>query len=236
MPDPTTFYFPLPSESRPPFVPLQEEVHSSFEWLTQNRSRSRGRDPFSIIDTIVIHATAGWATQHAVDTWHERRASAHWIVPDEDEPQHGHFCWATVAEAKSAYHVSAGPNGDLGPGNVNDRSLGIEIVNTQGVQNYQDSYSAWQIAMTARIVLYAWAKYRNLKHVISHARLQPSGSNGRSDPGHQFPWEDFKEQVLSRSALPQRNPLVFEEHRPSAERSARMQQSRGKDYVGCCLP
>ncbi len=236
MPDPNDFYFALPADNKPPFVPLTEEVHADFTWLTQNRSRSRGRDVLEGVDTVVIHATAGWATQHAVDAWHNATASAHWIVPDEDEPQHGHFVWATVAEAKAAYHVSADPNADLGPGNVNNRSLGIEIVNTQDVQNYQDPYSAWQVTMAAQIVLYAWAKYPNMKHVISHARLQ---SHNRADPGRQFPWASFKEQVLTHSALGTRNPLVFTPHVLSPQSAAAVASARdkhGAKYVGCCLP
>ena len=67
MANPETFYFTLPSNNRPNFAPLSEEVHPDFQWLTSNRARSRGRDVFDIVDTIVVHATAGFATQHAVD-------------------------------------------------------------------------------------------------------------------------------------------------------------------------
>jgi N-acetylmuramoyl-L-alanine amidase len=211
MSNPITFHFTLPSNNRPPFIALDEQVHPDFTWLTTNRARARGRDVLSVIDTVVVHATAGFATQHAVDNWHKRRASAHWIIPDEDEPQHGQFVWATVAEAKAAIHVLDSidvTNTVLGSGpNVNNRSLGIEIVNSQDVENYRDPYSSWQLTMAARIVLYAWAKYPNLKHVISHAKLDP---NRRGDPGRQFPWAEFKQTVLSHSALPAPNPLIFE--------------------------
>lgn len=210
MPNAKSFYFNLTPEQRPPFIPLEEEVHKDFSWLTQNRSRSRGADVFTIIDTVVIHATAGYATAHAVENWHKQVASAHWIIPDEREPQHGHFTWATVAEAKAAYHVRDNVSvreTPLGNGtNVNNRSLGIEIVNTQDVENYQDPFSPWQVEAAARIVLYAWAKYPNLKHVISHASLDPGR---RGDPGNQFPWEAFKDMILTNSVLPARNPLVF---------------------------
>lgn len=57
------------------------------------------------MDIIVVHAAAGYATQHAVNNWPESVASAQWIIPGEDEPQHGHFVWATVAESKAAYHI-----------------------------------------------------------------------------------------------------------------------------------
>lgn len=222
-----TFHFRLPQSSRPPFVPLTEQVHPDYHWLTQKRARSRGRrDVFDVIDTVVVHATAGFATQHALDTWKTRTASAHWIVPDEDEPQHGHFVWATVAEAKAAYHVgNVDYEPHLGAGtNVNNRSLGIEIVNTQDVQNHTDPFSAWQVAATAQIVLYAWAKYPNLKHVISHAKLDPAR---RSDPSKNFPWDVFKQQVLSHAALGQRDPLVNADYAPPAPQS----------HIGnCCEP
>ena len=226
MANPKSFHFRLPPRQRPPFVPLKEELHPSFHWLTENRSRSRGRDVYRVIDTIVLHATAGYATQHAVDTWRTVKASAHWIVPDENEPQHGHFVWATVAEAKAAYHVgNVDYEPHLGAGtNVNNRSLGIEIVNTQNVQDYEDPYSEWQINATANIVLYAWSKYPNLKHVISHAKLDP---RRRSDPGKNFPWQQFKEQVLTHSVLGKRNPLV----------SAAFTPSEPAEFDGnCCRP
>jgi len=217
MPNAEDFYFSLPSDNRPSFSPLAEELHPDFNWLTKNRSRSRGKDVFDSIDTVVIHATAGYATAHAVDNWRKRVASAHWIIPDEDEKQHEHFVWAVVAEAKAAYHVTDRiivNDTVLGKGpNVNNRSLGIEIVNTQDVQDYKDPYSAWQVLMAARIVLYAWAKYPNMKHVISHAKLDPTR---RGDPGSNFPWAAFKESILSHAALPPRNPLALDTQPASA--------------------
>lgn len=213
MADPKTYHFKLPENSAPDFVPLEEEVHPAYQWLTRHRSRSRRRDVFEVIDTVVIHATAGYATQHAINFWKNKKASAHWIVPDENEPQHGSFVWATVAEAKAAYHVGAvNYEPHLGAGtNVNDRSLGIEVVNTQDVQSYTDPFSQWQIEATARIVLYCWAKYPNIKHVISHAKLDPAR---RGDPGSNFPWVSFQELVLSKSALGVRNPLVSQSYTP----------------------
>ncbi|MFC3815214.1 N-acetylmuramoyl-L-alanine amidase [Lysobacter sp. GCM10012299] len=200
MADPKTFQFKLSSD-RPPFLPLAERLHPEFHWLTRNRARSRGRDVFEVIDTVVIHATAGFATGHAIDTWKKVKASAHWIIPDEAEAAHGQFAWATVGEAKAAFHVRDNVNASthLGAGpNVNNRSLGIEIVNSQGIRG-RDPYSPWQLEACARIVLYACAKYPNLKHVISHARLDPGR---RTDPGAEFPWDRFKDMVLTHSALP----------------------------------
>jgi N-acetyl-anhydromuramyl-L-alanine amidase AmpD len=203
MGNPTDYHFVLPESGRPGFVPLAEQLHGSFHWLTANRSRRRPVDPIDGVDTIIIHGTDGSSTASAVATWRQPDsvASAHWIVPDEDESEHGAFAWATVAESKAAQHCrTTGPARDLlGPhAGVNSRSLGIEVVNRITGPS-SDPYSDWQVTMTARIVLYAWAKYPNLHHVVSHAKLDPTR---RSDPGSLFPWDSFQDQVLSHSALP----------------------------------
>jgi len=61
-------------------------------------------------------------------------------------------------------------------------------------QTTADTFSDWQVAVTVKIVRYCWAKYLNLRHVVSHAKLD---SQFRSDPGTKFPWEKFKNLVLS---------------------------------------
>jgi len=197
MSDPSTFYFSLPPHKRPASrLVLQERRVPDYQWYDDNRSRSRGANPISAITTVVIHATAGWATQHALDNWRERKASAHWIVPDEDEDQHGKFVWAVVSESLGALHVKdSATHSDIDNQTpINKISLGVEIVNTQDVKNYTDPYSDWQIQQTAMIVRYAWAKYPNLKHVVSHARLDPGR---RGDPGSNFPWPKFRNLVFS---------------------------------------
>ena len=71
--------------------------------------------PINGVEAVVIHATSGFATQHALDAWHSASASTHWIVPDEDEPQHGQFVWSVVSESLAAWHVlNSVSNPDLG--------------------------------------------------------------------------------------------------------------------------
>lgn len=206
MADPKGFFFTLPTTQRPAPFRLMEERVPDYQWYDQHRATTRIYHPINGIEAVVIHATSGYATQHALDAWRSAAASAHWIVPDEDEPQHGHFIWSVVSESLAAWHVrNAVSNPDLGnKTKVNHWSLGVEIVNTQEVQHYTDPFSDWQVSATALLVRYCWAKYPNLKYVVSHAKLDPSR---RDDPGKNFPWDRFKSLVMSAANDPAGNPL-----------------------------
>lgn len=143
---------------------------------------------------IVIHATAASSSAGAISVMKKTTgaASFHWLVPDEDEPQHGELVWACVPEALAAWHVrnaASHPDVNDGENRVNHWSLGIEVVNRQ----VNDLFSEWQVEATARMVRYCWAKYPNLPHVVSHAKLDPTR---RTDPGVQLDWERLKSLVL----------------------------------------
>ncbi|MEM6413689.1 MAG: N-acetylmuramoyl-L-alanine amidase [Pseudomonadota bacterium] len=159
----------------------------------------------SAVDVIVVHATAGSSTLGAFSVMQEGRASYHWLVPDENEAAHENHVWATAPERRAAWHVRnncSHPAVCNGAKRLNGRSLGIEIVNAQNVLKAgPDHFSDWQIEATAAIVRYAWAKYPNLKHVVSHARLDPKR---RTDPGEHFPWERFQSLVLEGSPKSER--------------------------------
>ncbi len=134
------------------------------------------------------------------------RASFHWLVPDEDEAAHGAHVWATAPERRAAWHVRntcRHPAVAGGRGRLNHVSLGIEIVNAQRDAALRpDRFSDWQVEATADIVRYAWGKYPNLSHVVSHARLDPGR---RTDPGPHFPWERFERLVLASAQEPGRS-------------------------------
>ena len=194
MTDPTTFQFDLPGNARPDPHPLAETIHPDawrcWSTVTSER-RNSARD---CVRALVVHATAGASTSGAVSVMTDGRASFHWVVPDENEPAHGHSVYATAPEARAAWHVRYQcSHADVcgGAKGLNQLSLGVEIVNTQ---TGDDPFSPWQIEATAQIVRYAWAKYPNLRHVVSHARLDPAR---RTDPGADFPWARFEELVLS---------------------------------------
>ncbi len=193
MADPRSFQFDLPLKPRPAPTPLAEKIHPR-AWAASGACASlRGGAPADAVRVVVIHATAGSSTEGAVSVMAEGRAGFHWIVPDEDEAAHGRHVWATCPERLAAWHVRrscAHPAVCAGAANLNRLSLGIEIVNAQ---SGGDAFSAWQVAAAADIVRYAWAKYPNLAHVVSHARLDPGR---RTDPGASFPWAEFQRAVF----------------------------------------
>ena len=192
--DPTTFQFDLPGEGRPAAIELKEKWYPGARSCWPKCTSARRGDPIRQIEAIVIHATAGSSSDGAFSVMRDGRASFHWLTPDENEEAHGSHVWACAPERRAAWHVRndcSHPEVCGGARRLNHRSLGVEIVNAQ---NEVDTFSEWQIQATADIVRYAWAKYPNLRHVVSHARLDPGR---RSDPGSGFPWEEFKSRVLA---------------------------------------
>lgn len=206
MGEPTNYQFDLPTSNTPSGVTIPEQWYPGVQnyWARSTSQRIVG-DHINGVVAVVIHATAGSNSSGAISVMNPppggQAASFHWLVPDEDEPQHGSIIWACVRERDAAWHVRTNAhhpdvNGDRV--RVNHWSLGIEVVNRQ-TESGSDSFSDWQVAVTAQIVRYCWAKYPNLKHIVSHARLDPTR---RTDPGSIFPWERFKEIVLNVSQDP----------------------------------
>ena len=204
MADPTEFFFELPSQGRPSLFPAPEKVVSDIHWYNQNRASNRIFHSINGIESVVIHATAGGSTAGALSWWKGTppdgaRASAHWVVPDEDEAAHGDHVWAVVYETLAAWHVRNSATSPVigNKSKINHWSLGIEIVNRQ---NDSDTFSDWQYEVSALLVRYCWAKYPNMKFVFSHAMVDPTR---RSDPGDEFDWARFEELVLSADNDPQ---------------------------------
>ena len=192
MVSPQKYHFDLPDQS-PKHATIDEEWYPNIQTAALKASSGRIYDSVLGIRSVVIHATVGSTSAGAASVIHAKKASFHWLIPDEDEKQHGSFVWATCHEARAAWHVRNAVSHPLvwgGKSGINHHSLGIELVNTQ---KSSDTFSDWQVRMAADIVRYCWAKYPNLKHIVSHALLDPSR---RSDPGELFPWDDFKSMVL----------------------------------------
>jgi len=194
--NPKTYFFKLPTGAAPRPFKIPEKIYPDIAWYNANRASNRIYHAVDGIEGVVIHATAGGSTDGALNWWRNPnggKASAHWIVPDEDEYGHGREVLAVVYESLAAWHVRNDKTHAL-VGNrdhINHWTLGIEIVNSQ---TNLDQFSDWQVAITALLVRYCWAKYPNLKFVFSHALVDPQR---RSDPGPQFDWGRFTGMIAS---------------------------------------
>ncbi len=191
--DPKNYHFVLPKENMPSNISIPEVWYPNIKQYWKKSTSTRRFNPIFGIKAIVIHATAGYSSDGAVSVMKKGKASWHWLVPDEDEKEHGKIVWACAPETLAAFHVRNDkfhPDVNNGLKGINHWSLGVEIVNSQK----SDPFSDWQVQITADIVKYCWAKYPNLEHVVSHAKLDPQR---RTDPGILFPWEKFKSYVLS---------------------------------------
>lgn len=204
MADPRNYFFKLPDDGRPKAFGAPEVIYPDIQWFNANRASSRVFHPVDGIEGVVIHATAGGNTSGALSWWkgtppNGARASAHWIVPDEDETAHGKHALAVVYESLAAWHVrNSATHALLGnKKKINHWSLGVEIVNRQ---NDSDTFSEWQYEITALLVRYCWAKYPNMRYVFSHALVDPTR---RSDPGDEFDWEKFVALIQSDANDPE---------------------------------
>lgn len=191
--NPKLYQFNLPSIERPDDLSIPEKWYPGIKNYWKKSTSTRIYNPIDGIRAVVIHATAGSSSSGAISVMKKGKSSFHWLVPGEEEPQHGKLIWSCVPESLAAWHVRGDKSHtDVWDGHkkINHWSLGIEVVNSQKTS---DLFSDWQVMITAQIVRYCWCKYPNLVHVVSHAKLDPSR---RSDPGGNFPWHEFKNQVL----------------------------------------
>lgn len=172
-------------------------AHPPCRWWHAPRKSYRAVRRLSPIDTVVIHATAGGSSAGAMSVAQAGKASWHALIPDEDEPDHGHRLIRCVPTESAAWHVlSTVRHPADGRTQINDRSLGIEIVNRQ---DGSDRFSDWQLAVTAELVAH-WCSILPIRYLYTHAYLDP----GRKlDPGDIFDWDKFMGYV--RRSLEQSN-------------------------------
>jgi N-acetylmuramoyl-L-alanine amidase len=138
-------------------------------------------------DMLVLHYTGMASTEQAV-AWlrsPERNVSAHYVVREDGRIAQ------LVPEARRAWH--AGTSSWAGAGDINSRSIGIEIANPGHDHGYPDFPAIQVEAVTALskdiVTRLAIAPDR----VLAHSDIAPLR---KVDPGEKFPWE-----VLHRAGV-----------------------------------
>ncbi|MGE0665910.1 MAG: N-acetylmuramoyl-L-alanine amidase [Sphingomonadales bacterium] len=145
------------------------------------------RPPGFDIDLLILHYTGMGSCKDAIDRLcdPEAKVSSHYLI-DEDGTVH-----QLVTEDKTAWH--AGQSCWEGKIGMNQRSVGIELVNPGHEHGYRDFPEA---QMTALEKLCQQVLSRHpipRRQVLGHSDIAPMR---KDDPGELFPWERLAKQGI----------------------------------------
>lgn len=130
------------------------------------------------VDTIVLHSSYDalgndpYSVSGLIKEYEAYGVSAHYLIDREG------IAYRLVKESDTAYHAGASKMSD-GRGNVNDFSIGIEIMGTK-TSGYTDEQYSSVNALIANIQ----SRYA-IKHIVGHADIAP---DRKTDPWN-FDWK-----------------------------------------------
>lgn len=139
---------------------------------------------------VILHYTA-LNDERSIRALTEQSVSAHYLVNDLDDKE----IWQLVDENKRAYH--AGISQWRNDSNLNDMSIGIEIVNmgfTVGADGKKifPPFPQDQVNKVAALVKDIVARYNiPATNILGHSDIAPTR---KQDPGPQFPWKQLYDQ------------------------------------------
>ncbi|MBX3430379.1 MAG: N-acetylmuramoyl-L-alanine amidase [Hyphomonadaceae bacterium] len=128
-----------------------------------------------------------WQSEDAAPNAPLSRVSAHYVVDEAGR------IYSLVPEEHRAWH--AGVASWEGEGDVNARSIGIEIVNGGhdfGLPDFPDAQIDAVIALL-RDIFARWPRL-NAERVVAHSDVAPAR---KADPGEKFPWKRLAEAGVS---------------------------------------
>src|SRR5271156_4492223 len=131
------------------------------------------------VDMLILHYTGMRTAQAAIERLcdPEARVSSHYVVDEDGE------VIRLVPEERRAWH--AGVSYWRGHDTLNDRSIGIEIVNPGHEWGYRD-FPALQMAAVCELCLSILARHPiPARNVVAHSDIAP---DRKQDPGELFDW------------------------------------------------
>ena len=160
-----------------------------------NSSSYRSRKGYNgRIRFLVFHYTAGNFSS-SVSALTGASVSAHYLIPDITDPSYLHAgfkdqqVFNLVDENQRAWHAGVSSWG--GRSNLNDTSIGVEIINLarddQGQFTFPP-YEARQIEAIEDLALDILKRYPDISpvNVVAHSDI---AAGRKSDPGPMFPWQ-----------------------------------------------
>lgn len=132
------------------------------------------------IDTLVLHYTGMRSAAEAIARLRDpaARVSSHYVVEEDGR------VWRLVPEERRAWHAGV----SFWRGNValNDRSVGVEIVNPGHEWGYR-AFPALQMAAVCELCLGVLARHPiPPRNVVAHSDIAP---DRKQDPGELFDWQ-----------------------------------------------
>ncbi len=149
------------------------------------------------IDTLVLHytgmETADAARARLLDP--AAKVSAHYLIDEDGTVE------LLVPEEMRAWH--AGVSSWRGETNLNDRAIGIELVNPGHEFGYRD-FPAKQIAALEDLARGILARHPiPPRNVLAHSDVAPTR---KQDPGERFPWDKLAKRGIGLAAAPRPVP------------------------------
>ncbi len=142
------------------------------------------RPPGVPIDMLILHYTGMPTAEAALARLRDpaARVSSHYVVEEDGTT------WQLVDEARRAWH--AGVSHWRGHATLNDRSVGIEIVNPGHEWGYRD-FPALQMAAVCDLCLGVLQRHPIPPgNVLAHSDVAP---DRKEDPGELFDWRGLAE-------------------------------------------
>lgn len=162
----------------------------------------------SRVNYLIIHATSGNFEEslRLLSTRNPNPVSSHYLIPYGGDPTYSEnslSVYRLVPEDRRAWHAGVSQWGE--ETSLNDRSVGIEVVNdftcTGSSQKFSSeqpidlecnfpSYPKSQVEILIALIKEILERHPEIDPVdiLAHADIAP---NRKSDPGPQFPWEEL---------------------------------------------
>ena len=146
------------------------------------------RKNLNIIDTIIIHYTGMKNAQLALNYLcsHKSRVSSHYFINEKGK------LWQLVDDDNVAWH--AGVSQWLDRKNLNETSIGIELVNPGHEYGYQDFTNDQYKTLEELIKLLIDKFDIKIDRILGHSDIAPLR---KLDPGEKFNWQNLAKKNLS---------------------------------------
>lgn len=138
---------------------------------------------------IIVHYTVS-NRERSIDLLTNKEVSSHYLISDIKEDP----IYYLVDENKRAWHAGISSWGNFT--NLNDNSIGIEIVNKgytmKDGEMYFHPYTSDQIKKVAVLLMDLSKRYDiDPKNILGHSDIAPQR---KQDPGAKFPWKELYEK------------------------------------------